>query len=173
MSLLYTTVTVLSSRLVRSQITKQSCSPELILPSFTVLWTMPWNWEQWRWVCVRVLWSPSSTATSLLYPSAQTNKFLPLRPLNFSSLFPSLSLRLSLSSNAPLSILHHFFPPSLPPPSSSPPPPPPPSPFLCCPSLHSSLSLSSLSLSPTARRCSLHHAASGCTNFRRRKETKD
>ena len=77
--------------------------------------------------------------TSPLYPSTQTNKFLPLRPLNFSSLFPPLSLCLSLSSNALLSILHHFFPFSLPPPSSSPPPPwPLPSP--CCPFLHSSFS---------------------------------
>ena len=64
--------------------------------------------------------------TSPLYPSTQMNKFLPLCPLNFSSLFPPLSLHLSLSSNAPLSILHHFFPPSLLPP------------FLCCSSLHSS-----------------------------------
>ena len=75
--------------------------------------------------------------TSPLYPSTQTNKFFPLRPLNFSSLFPPLSLHFSLSSNAPLSILHHFFLPSLPPPSPSPPllflPP-----FLCRPSLHSS-----------------------------------
>ena len=78
--------------------------------------------------------------TSPLYPSTQTNKFLPLHPLNFSSLFPLLSLHLSLSSNAPLSILHHFFPSSLPPPSTSPPPLPPSllSPFLCYPSLHSS-----------------------------------
>ena len=54
--------------------------------------------------------------TSPLYPSTQMNKFLPLCPLNFSSLFHPLSLHFSLSSNAPLSILHHFFPPSLPPP---------------------------------------------------------
>ena len=58
--------------------------------------------------------------TSPLYPSTQMNKFLPLHPLNFSSLFPPLSLHFSLSSNAPLSILHHFFPPSLPPPSLPP-----------------------------------------------------
>ena len=87
---------------------------------------------------------PLLLPTSSLYPSTQTNKFLPLCPINFSSLFPPLSLRLSLSSNALLSILHHFFPSSLPPPSSSPPSPlplPGPSllhPFLCCPFLHSS-----------------------------------
>ena len=117
MSLLHTTVTVLSSRGVRSQWTRQNCSPGLIPPSFTVLWTMPWNWEQWRWVCTCVaITFLFLLPTSPLYPSTQTNKSLPLCLLNFSSLFPPLSLHFSLSSNAPLFILHHFFPPSLPPP---------------------------------------------------------